>query len=207
MFVSGLQSLFSLFQNSLWPHCLPHGLFSVWNERCPSPSVCSTTSCARPVKERNTMWKSLETKNVVNIAVMEAHVCTCRALYSPSEKLRRGVRKWMSVLWTNFFSASPSCFWASPHLSRDIPADTACCWLSTHTHRFTCISHFLLLLITLLRQKCLLMWYKPYNLDEDLLIYWPYGAFGPISIPAWIISSPTNSWVRGRGGTLQSKCW
>lgn len=62
MIVSGRQPLFSLFQNSLWPHCLPHGLFSVWNERCPSPSVCSTTSCARPVKERNTMWKSLETK-------------------------------------------------------------------------------------------------------------------------------------------------
>lgn len=55
-----------------------------------------------------------------------------------------------------------------------------------------------------LRQACLLMCINHVN---SMKIYWPYGVFGPVSIPAWIISSPTNSWARGRGGTLQSKCW
>lgn len=47
---------------------------------------------------------------------------TWMALYSPSVKLLRGVRKWMLVHSVNFLSASPSCFWLSPHLIRAVPA-------------------------------------------------------------------------------------
>lgn len=122
--------------NSLWTLARPRELSSAGSWLCPNPNAYSATSCAHPMSKDTHIWRKKRLKYTTNLLIKNVNkwqnkntqiqkimcVCvTCMALYSPSLKLRRGVRKWMLALWTNFLFASPTCFWASPHLSSAVP--------------------------------------------------------------------------------------